>query len=95
MPLDDRPIRRALRNVVEYRAMRDLQRGFRVTLPNLEQSGLLRVVYPSARRLGRARGPLGRNSSSARERWQPVQREELVRVLLDELRRVLAIDAEA
>ncbi len=37
---------RALRNVIEYRAMRDLQRGWRVTLPNLEQTGLLVVDYP-------------------------------------------------
>lgn len=92
--LDERPIRRALINVVEYRALRDLQRGFRVTLPNLEQSGLIRVVYPGARRL-----------AELEERWvgthrqleslRPTQREEIIHVLLDELRRVLAIDAEA
>ena len=92
--LDDRPIRRALTRVVEYRAVRDLQRGFRVTLPNLEQSGLLRVSYPSAARL-----------AGLEDRWTgthpklesltPIQREEIIEVLLDEFRRVLAVDAEA
>ena len=36
---------RALRNVVEYRLYTDLQRGFRITMPNLEQTGLLHVEY--------------------------------------------------
>lgn len=92
--LDDRPIRRALTNVVEYRAMRDLQRGFRVTLPNLEQTGLVRVIYPSARRLAE-RDDRWVNTHPRLEALHPDQREEVVHVLLDELRRVLAIDAEA
>jgi len=92
--LDDRPIRRALRNVVEYRAMRDLQRGFRVTLPNLEQTGLVRVVYPSARRLAE-REDRWVGTHERLENLHPDQREEIVHVLLDELRRVLAVDAEA
>jgi len=92
--LDERPIRRALTNVVEYRAMRDLQRGFRVTLPNLEQAGLLRVVYPTARRLAE-REDRWVGSHPRLEGLAPGQREEIIHVLLDEMRRVLAIDAEA
>jgi superfamily II DNA/RNA helicase len=92
-PLDDRPIRRALMNVVEYRALRDLQRGFRVTLPNLEQTGLVRVVYPSARRLAE-RDDRWIGTHHRLENLPAAQREEVVHVLLDELRRVLAIDAE-
>ena len=49
--LDDRPIQRALKGVLEFRAMRDLQKGLRVTMPNLEQTGLVRVTYPSVERL--------------------------------------------
>ena len=45
--LDLSPARRALREVVVYRAMNDLRRGWRVTLPNLEQTGLLVVDYPT------------------------------------------------
>ena len=83
-----------MRNVVEYRALRDLQRGFRVTLPNLEQTGLVRVVYPMATTLARLDDRWD-GSHPALETLHPEQREEVVTVLLDELRRVLAVDAEA
>ncbi|WP_104116843.1 DEAD/DEAH box helicase [Arthrobacter sp. B1805] len=92
-PLDARPTRRALHDVVTYRALRDLQRGWRITLPNLEQTGLLKVQYPNARRL-----------AEQDARWESAhyvlrvmdagKREEIITVLLDEFRRVLAIDAE-
>jgi hypothetical protein len=36
---------RALREVTGYRLYLDLERGWRVTMPNLEQTGLLRIVY--------------------------------------------------
>jgi len=36
---------RALREVVGYRLYVDLQRGLRITMPNLEQTGLLRADY--------------------------------------------------
>ncbi len=92
--LDLRATERALRSVVEFRMLRDLQRGWRVTLPNLEQSGLMVVDYPVLRAL-----------ADRDERWsgshpllvdaEAGQRYEVTRVLLDEMRRVLAIDAEA
>ncbi|WP_020519492.1 DEAD/DEAH box helicase [Catelliglobosispora koreensis] len=90
---DDRRAKRALRGVVEYRTLRDLQRGWRVTLPNLEQSGLLIVDYPLIQPL-----------AAADERWHETgplrniensERVEIMRILLDEFRRVLAVDAEA
>jgi helicase-like protein len=92
--LDLRAAERALRAVVEFRVLRDLQRGSRVTLPNLEQSGLIVVDYPLL-------VPL----SERDEEWHGThkllvdaelgQRHEVMRVLLDEMRRVLAVDAEA
>jgi len=36
---------RALREVVAYRLYVDLQRGWRITMPNLEQAGLLVIGY--------------------------------------------------
>ena len=36
---------RALREVTGYRLYLDLERGWRVTMPNLEQTGLLRISY--------------------------------------------------
>lgn len=84
---------RALRQVIEFRALQDLRRGWRVTLPNLEQTGLIRVEYPVAERL-----------CGAEERWAgahhllrhrtAAERYEYVQVLLDEFRRVLALDTE-
>ncbi len=37
--------RRALRSVLGYLLYRDLQRGLRLTSPNLEECGLLRIEY--------------------------------------------------
>jgi len=82
---------RALRNVVEYRLYTDLQRGWRVTMPNLEQTGLLHVRYAdlpaiaAAQDLWDARHP-------ALAAARPQLREEIAHILLDELRRGLAID---
>lgn len=38
---------RALRDVLGYRLYRDLERGWRITAPNLEQCGLLEIEYLS------------------------------------------------
>src|ERR671939_269060 len=38
---------RAFRNVLGYRLYRDLKRGWRITSPNLEQTGLLEIEYES------------------------------------------------
>ncbi|WP_301850590.1 DEAD/DEAH box helicase [Rhodococcus pyridinivorans] len=92
--LDQRPVRRALQSMVEYRTLRDLQRGWRVTLPNLEQSGLMVVDYPLARVLAE-RTELWDEAHPMFRLIDPGQRQEIIEVLLDEFRRVLAIDAEA
>ena len=42
---------RALTEVVEYRLYVDLRRGWRVTMPNLEQCGMLRIDYPGLEEL--------------------------------------------
>ncbi|NNU27308.1 DEAD/DEAH box helicase [Isoptericola sediminis] len=83
----------ALRRVVAFRGMEDLKRGWRVTLPNLEQTGLIRVHYPIARRLCEA-GDRWEGSHALLKNLDPEQRYELVEVLLDEFRRVLAIDTD-
>jgi hypothetical protein len=73
-----------------YRIYRDLKRGWRITSPNLEQSGLLKIEYASLEEL-----------CSAEDVWQgkhevltsatPETRERIARVLLDYMRRELAI----
>jgi ATP-dependent helicase YprA (DUF1998 family) len=83
----------AVRNVVEYRLYADLQRGFRVTMPNLEQTGLLAVEYVDLAAV--AADPATWEGTDQQLRFAPAPlRAELVRILLDELRRVLAIDVD-
>ena len=52
--------RDALRRVIEYFLYRDLERGWRVTAPNLEDCGLLRFGVRGA---GRGRGPARRDGA--------------------------------
>lgn len=84
---------RALRQVIGYALYRDLRRGWRVTQPNLEQSGLLLIDYAS---LGRfcadERHWASRHAALANA--SPSQRERICRALLDYMRRELAIRVE-
>ncbi|MFH1465603.1 MAG: DEAD/DEAH box helicase [Pseudomonadota bacterium] len=85
---------RALRKVLGYYLYRDLQRGWRVTQPNLEQCGLLAIDYRSLGQLCRdeAKWSGGHASLAAAA---PAQREAVCRVLLDFMRRELAIAVDA
>jgi ATP-dependent helicase YprA (DUF1998 family)/very-short-patch-repair endonuclease len=84
---------RTLREVLAYRVYRDLERGWRITAPNLEQCGLLEIRYESLDEL-----------CSAEHVWQgmhpvlsnapPHERERVAHVLLDLMRRDLAIDVD-
>jgi len=82
---------RALRDVVEYRLYTDLQRGWRVTMPNLEQTGLLHVRYADLPAIAAAQD-LWDTRHPALAAARPELREEIAHILLDELRRSLAID---
>ena len=85
-----REVEAALREVIAYRLYRDLQRGWRVTAPNLEQCGLLHIEYRFLDELcadeetWRGRHPLLADAS-------PAVREKIATVLLDHMRRRLAI----
>ncbi|HEY5911139.1 MAG TPA: Eco57I restriction-modification methylase domain-containing protein [Verrucomicrobiae bacterium] len=101
----------ALRRVIDYYLYRDLQRGWRVTAPNLEDCGLLVFDYAGLK------GPEGLLDEA--ELWnsgfdvqvdreekrfvevpaplrscKPELREELLRTLLDVLRRSLAVKVD-
>jgi ATP-dependent helicase YprA (DUF1998 family) len=85
-----RETERALRGVIGYRLYRDLQRGWRITSPNLEQCGLLEIAYQSLD-----------EASTAAELWSDAHpalttasadtRMKVAKVLLDHMRRELAI----
>ncbi len=82
----------ALRQVIEYRLYVDLKRGWRVTMPNLEQVGLLKVEYIGLDQLAAAEQIW--SSDPHLQAAPPAVREELMAILLDEFRRVLAIDVD-
>jgi ATP-dependent helicase YprA (DUF1998 family) len=81
---------RALRDVIGYRLYRDLRRGWRVTSPNLEQCGLLEIGYLSLEELCEA-DDVWKNSHPALVNSSPELRIRVSKVLLDYMRRELAI----
>lgn len=97
---------KALRSVLKYYLYRDLQRGWRITSPNLEQCGLLNIDYISISDMVSHQEswiePV-KNPATKSERTlhpalsaaTPEQREFVIRVLLDHLRRSLAIKEAA
>lgn len=84
---------RALRDVLGYRLYRDLRRGWRITMPNLEQCGLLSIDYLSLSELCQEESEwrevhplLASVHASLREKW--------CRVLLDAMRRELVLKVD-
>ena len=96
-PGEDPAMRRrtdaALRDVVNLRVYRDLERGWRITMPNLEQAGLLTIGYLG---LDGAAGDeaLWEKTAPALRTAPPEARGQICTVLLNEMRRSLAIDVE-
>jgi hypothetical protein len=84
---------RALRRILGYHVYRDLKRGWRLVAPNLEQSGLLAIDYRSLD-VFCADEPRWAGLDPALARASPAQRGQICRVLLDHLRRELAIRVE-
>ncbi len=82
---------RALREVVGYRLYLDLERGWRVTMPNLEQCGLLKIDYADLVEICHDEPSWDRLHMALRDD-RPEHRREVASTLLDELRRNLAID---
>jgi ATP-dependent helicase YprA (DUF1998 family)/very-short-patch-repair endonuclease len=82
---------RTVREVLTYLLYRDLERGWRVTQPNLEQTGLLRVDYVDLDTLARDEEAWA-GSHPALVGASPATRAELCRVVADHLRRSLVID---
>lgn len=85
--------RRTMMDLLEYRALDDLSRGWRIAQPNLEQSGLLRIEYQGLRELAEE-GSLW-TDLPAIDSASPDRREAVLRAFLDHLRMQLAIEAES
>ena len=84
---------RALRHVLGYRLYLDLRRGWRITSPNLEQCGLLTIEYEDLPAVC-ADDELWQSRHEALRAIPPESRLELCRVLLDYMRRELAIKVD-
>ena len=84
--------RKAMMDLLAYRVLEDLGRGWRITQPNLEQCGLLHIDYAG---LGELAGdektwasiPLFQSAS-------PERRSVIIRSILDFLREALILDAK-
>ncbi len=84
---------RTLRDVLGYRLYRDLERGWRLTAPNLEQCDLLRIEYLSLDEVCAAEN-VWRDLHPVLAAATPGERKEAARTLLDLLRRELAIKVD-
>ena len=83
----------ALRSVLGYRLYCDLQRGWRVNMPNLEQCGLLKLDYLSLDEVCHD-DKLWEKTHDALGTASPETRKQVLAVLLDFMRRELAIKVD-
>lgn len=83
---------RAMTDLLEYMTLEDLSRGWRITQPNLEQTGLLWIEYEGLSNL--AHEDALWNGLPAISKEPPDSRGNILRAILDHLRMHLAIDAE-
>jgi ATP-dependent helicase YprA (DUF1998 family) len=84
---------RALRDVIGYRLYLDLRRGWRITSPNLEQCGLLEIGYKSLDELCNSED-IWAKCHRALSTTSPQTRAKISKVLLDYMRRELAIKVD-
>ncbi|MGS2644188.1 DEAD/DEAH box helicase [Streptosporangium sp. G12] len=84
---------KALRGVLSYLIYLDLERGWRITMPNLEQTGLLRFDYVALDDIA-ADTEYWERTHPALRTGDPAHRADLARIVLDEMRRALAVEVE-
>jgi len=81
---------KAFRDVLGYRLYHDLRRGWRVTSPNLEQCGLLKIEYPWLKDVCEAEH-VWQDMHPALVSAAPDLRHRISKTLLDYMRRELVI----
>ncbi|GHE94495.1 DEAD/DEAH box helicase [Streptomyces griseoluteus] len=82
---------KTLRDVIAFRLYLDLERGWRITMPNLEQTGLLEIGYEDLDWVAAAQDRWAGTHEALRDA-DPALRAEVMKALLNEMRRSLAID---
>ena len=83
----------ALKEVLGYRIYRDLKRGWRITSPNLEQCGLLKIDYMGLDDLCKEE-ETWQESHQCLASASPETRKKILVTLLDHLRRELSIHVD-
>ncbi len=86
-----RKIRQTFKELTEYRLLYDLRRGWRVTQPNLEEVGLLRIEYEGLDELLQKKEKLAELPELSRVPLD--KRRKVIVGVLDFMRKKLAIDA--
>ncbi|MCL4250293.1 MAG: DEAD/DEAH box helicase [Anaerolineae bacterium] len=84
---------RAMRQVLGYRIYRDLRRGWRIALPNLEQCGLLEIGYADLEAVCYAED-VWHEMHPALATASPATRMKIAKTFLDYMRRELAIKVD-
>lgn len=79
-----------MRNLLGYRAYHDLRRGWRFTVPNLEQLGLLRIEYDGLRELAED-DSCWALAPDMLAKASPEVRANVIRLVLDVMRKNLCI----
>ncbi|MFJ5225108.1 protein kinase [Streptomyces sp. NPDC088400] len=82
---------RTLRDVIAFRLYLDLERGWRITMPNLEQTGQLEIDYEDLSWVAGKQDRWAEAHQALRDA-DPALRAEIMKALLNEMRRSLAID---
>ncbi|MGW2696122.1 protein kinase domain-containing protein [Streptomyces sp. NPDC001296] len=82
---------KTLRDVIAFRLYLDLERGWRITMPNLEQTGLLEIDYADLQWVANNQDRWAHTHAVLRDA-DPALRAEIMKALLNEMRRSLAID---
>ncbi|MCX5150082.1 protein kinase [Streptomyces sp. NBC_00320] len=82
---------KTLRDVIAFRLYLDLERGWRITMPNLEQTGLLEIDYEDLAWVADKQDRWAGTHEVLRDA-DPALRAEITKALLNEMRRSLAID---
>lgn len=88
-----RRVEKALRDVLAYRVYADLDNGWKITMPNLEQVGLLVMDYDGIGEVA-AGGELWAGTHQAIRDCDPATRLGVCRVVLEAMRRARCVDTE-
>jgi hypothetical protein len=83
---------KALRESVAYRVWADLRRGWRITMPNLEQTGQLLLTYAELAEFAKDEGKWA-DAGLPLAGAEPDTRRLIMQTLLDEMRRHICIES--